>query len=86
MFSSSCCREVSKYIVEKLGRAFKFGHHTTEGIDTIITSLVKVKYKVKVKFKTHIKAKKQVKVKVKLKVNVKVNINVKLKTRSRSWS
>ena len=41
MFSSPGCREVSKYTVEKLGSAFKFGHHATEGIDTIITSLVR---------------------------------------------
>ena len=41
MFSSPGCQEVSKYTVEKLGSAFKFGHHATEGIDTIITSLVR---------------------------------------------
>ena len=40
MFSSLGCREVSKYTVEKLGSAFKFGHHAIEGTDTIITSLV----------------------------------------------
>ena len=41
MFSSPGCREVAKYILEKLGTAFKFGHHVTEGVDTIITSLVR---------------------------------------------
>ena len=41
VFSSPGCWEVSKYTVEKLGSAFKFGHHATEGIDTIITSLVR---------------------------------------------
>ena len=40
MFSSSSCREIAKYSVEKLGTAFKFGHHVTEGVDTIITSLL----------------------------------------------
>ena len=41
MFSSPGCREVAKYSVEKLGSAFKFGHYATEGIATIITSLVR---------------------------------------------
>ena len=40
MFPSPGCQEVSKYTVEKLGTAFKFGHHVTEGVDTIITSLL----------------------------------------------
>ena len=44
VFSSPGCWEVSKYTVEKLGSAFKFGHHATEGIDTIITSLVRAFY------------------------------------------
>ena len=40
MFFSPSYHEVAKYTVEKWGSAFKFGHHATEGIDTIITSLV----------------------------------------------
>ena len=35
MFSSPGCWEVSKYTIEKLGSAFKFGQHTTEGPDTL---------------------------------------------------
>ena len=38
--SHAAIGRLHKYTVEKLGSVFKFGHHVTEGVDTIITSLL----------------------------------------------